>query len=366
MSPLPSSTASLDGKGSADSAAKGGKSMKKMGPSYVYYCLYTKLGAFESNHAHNNTFIGRIPSKLFAPPHTVVSIKQSLCKFEGLSESDKALLFIPLSSPAPKNDSAHLPLKAPSGLGLSEHDPIALIVESEKRTKEVLQSKNLTEQDDTDVHWHYGKSCRLYYHVYLLDSKGEEKAKTSFDESDLSLGHINTLSVAPPHTTGSLKARITKVEGLVMLGHAHYKNMELFQDTDDDAAMSDTDVISFQGDTYPGSDEADPVALVNATANTEADQKAKFTPDTVATNPALSDGPDSKFTKHAQLCNNWDYHSGDSAWLSIIKDEIVHTDGVILSKIYTPDGASCISFLFCFITSLLMLSKTFNLLLIDW
>jgi hypothetical protein len=107
-----------------------------------------------------------------------------------------------------------------------------------------------------------------------------------------------------------LKACIAKVEGLVTPGHALYKDMELFQDMTSDTAMSDTDVISFQGDTYPGSDEGDPVALVNATANTAADQKAKPTPgkvlseyplDTAATNRALSDGPDSKFTKRARL-----------------------------------------------------------------
>ena len=51
--------------------------------------------------------------------------------------------------------------------------------------------------------------------------------------------------------------------------------MKLFQDVNTEAAMSDTDIISFQGDTYPGSDEGNPVALVNATANTAADQKAK-------------------------------------------------------------------------------------------
>ena len=51
--------------------------------------------------------------------------------------------------------------------------------------------------------------------------------------------------------------------------------MQLFPDMGSDAAMSDTDVISFQGDTYLGSDEGDPVALVNATANTAVVQKAK-------------------------------------------------------------------------------------------
>ena len=153
-------------------------------------------------------------------------------------------------------------------------------------------------------------SFAVYYRVYLSEGKGDEKVKTFFDETDVSLGRIDTLFIAPPYTAGSLKACIAKVEGLVTPGHALYKDMELFQDIDSDTAMRDTDIISFQGDTYPGSDEDDPVALVNATANTEADQKAKPTPgkalgeyslDTTATNRALSDGPDSNFTKRARL-----------------------------------------------------------------
>ena len=67
----------------------------------------------------------------------MASIKRFLCKLEGILEPDKALVFSPLSSPAPKEDSARLSLKAPSDPGLSEHDPIALVVESEKRIKEV-------------------------------------------------------------------------------------------------------------------------------------------------------------------------------------------------------------------------------------
>ena len=136
----------------------------------------------------------------------------------------------------------------------------------------------------------------------------------SFDESDVSLGHINSLFIAPPHTTGSLKAYITKVEGLVTPVHAWYKDMELFQAIDSDTAMSNTDIISFQDDTYPGSNEGDLVALVNAIANTAADQKAKpilgkvlseYPQDTAATNYALSDGPNSNFTKHGQLTDTY-------------------------------------------------------------
>ena len=124
-------------------------------------------------------------------------------------------------------------------------------------------------------------SFAVYYRVYLSEGEADEGAKTSFDESDISLGRIDTLSIAPPHTAGSLKACIAKVEGLVTPGHTLYKDMQLFPDMGSDASMSDTDVISFQGDTYPGSDEGDPVALVNAATNTAADQKAKPIPGNV-------------------------------------------------------------------------------------
>ena len=151
-------------------------------------------------------------------------------------------------------------------------------------------------------------SFAVYYRVYSSEG-GDKKAGTSFDESDTSLGRINTLFIAPPHTAGSLKAYIAKVEGLVTPGHALYKDMELFEAIDSDTAMSDTDIISFQDDTYPGSDEGDPVALVNATPNTAAEQKAEPTsgkflteyPLDTATNCALSDGPDSNFTKRGRL-----------------------------------------------------------------
>ena len=167
-----------------------------------------------------------------------------------------------------------------------------------------------------DISYSYSAliSFTVYYRVYLSGGKGDKKAKTSFDESDVSLGRINSLFIAPPHTAGSLKACIAKVEDLVTPGHALYKDMELFQAIDSDAAMSDIDVISFQDDTYPGSDEGDPVALVNATANTAADQKAEPTSDkflseypldTAATNRTLSDGPDSNFTKRARLNCTW-------------------------------------------------------------
>ena len=88
----------------------------------------------------------------------MASVKQSLCKLEDLLEPGKVLIFTPLSSPTPKEDSARLSLFAPSGPGLSEQDPIALVVESEKRSEEASQSEKLLERSgDTDIH--YSKSC---------------------------------------------------------------------------------------------------------------------------------------------------------------------------------------------------------------
>ena len=201
----------------------------------------------------------------------------------------------------------------------------------------------------------------MYYRIYSSEGKRDETAKTSFDESHISLGRINILFIAPPHTAGSLKACIAKVEGLVAPGHVLYRDMELFQDTDSDAAMSDTDVISFQGDIYPGSDEGDPVALVNATADTAVDQKAKPTSgkvlseyplDSATTNRALPDGPDPNFTKHGRLKCSFSpnlispagYEDKEATLLSLTNNEIVHTDGIIITVKNTENG---ISFLFC-------------------
>ncbi|EDR07186.1 uncharacterized protein LACBIDRAFT_328198 [Laccaria bicolor S238N-H82] len=277
------------------------ESQRKERVSAMFIIVYTP------NSVHSNQFTPFTTTTVslaafqrsFPPPHTVASVKRSLCKLEGLLRPEKALFFATLSSPAPKEDSARLSLSAPSGPGLFEQDPIALVVESEKRTNLniTLSEKPPEWSDDTDVHY---------------EGEGEGKAKTSFDENDISLGRIDTLYIAPPLTAGSLKAHIAKAEGLVMPGHPLYKDMELFQDANSDAAMSDTDIISFEDDNYPGSDEGDPVALVNAITNTAAGQKAKPTPARYEVN------------KHT--------------WLSVIQDEIVHADGVVVSMINWIDN----------------------------
>ena len=81
-------------------------------------------------------------------------------------------------------------------------------------------------------------------------------SKTAFDKSNTCLGRIDTLSVAPPHTVASLKSRIAKAEGIVD------QELQLFEDTDDEALMKDADRASFLAETFPGCLEDGPLAFV--------------------------------------------------------------------------------------------------------
>ena len=50
-----------------------------------------------------------------------------------------------------------------------------------------------------------------------------------------------------------------------------------------------------------------------------------------------------------------DYKARDPTWLARTKGEIVYTDGVLVSATFSPNNS--ISFLFCFVTSVLTLSR---------
>jgi hypothetical protein len=81
-------------------------------------------------------------------------------------------------------------------------------------------------------------------------------SKAPFDESDTFLGRIDTLSVPPPRTVASLKARIMKVEGIAD------PDVQLFENTDAEALMKDADHTPFFSETFPGCVEDDPLAVV--------------------------------------------------------------------------------------------------------
>ena len=131
------------------------------------------------------------------------------------------------------------------------------------------------------------------------------------------MGRINTLLVAPPRTVGSLKACIAKIEGLVTPGHALYEGMELFEGMSSRTPMNDSDFLSFLGDTYPGSNAWDPVALVNAAFNVPVPERESMVPllrsqfkhpedidklHTLVARYQIVSDPDPNYKKTARLC----------------------------------------------------------------
>ena len=81
-------------------------------------------------------------------------------------------------------------------------------------------------------------------------------SKTSFDETDTSLGRVNTLSVPPPHNGTSLKARISQAEKLPAY------DFKLFRDDSGEIILNCDEVVNFLSDNYPGIIADEPVAIV--------------------------------------------------------------------------------------------------------
>jgi hypothetical protein len=121
----------------------------------VYYRIYTKQGALESNNPiySNDRFISRIVSRSVAPPHTAACLKKHIFRIEKFELSTKCTLYSSLSDQAPVEDSARLALRGISGPGVSEVDPVVLVVDvsdAEKRSKVTLvEAKDLIEWSST-------------------------------------------------------------------------------------------------------------------------------------------------------------------------------------------------------------------------
>ena len=116
----------------------------------MYYRLYTKDGPIKSNNPiyANNPFISRTLPKFVTPPRTTLSVKNHLCKIEGLSAPKSSTLFESLSSETAVVESSRLAFGGYSGPGSSENDPIVLVVgveDAEKRLASTAQSERLPE-----------------------------------------------------------------------------------------------------------------------------------------------------------------------------------------------------------------------------
>jgi hypothetical protein len=141
--------------------------------------------------------------------------------------------------------SARVPLKSDSGPGLSEDDPMILVVEPKGDEKRSLPLKQSALPDSVPHEPRYrlcqhsvfpailvgSHTSAVYYRIY--NKGGAIATKMSFDTDDEFLGRVDTLSVTPPHTVASLGSRIASAESVVK------NKIQLFKDTDGDALMND-------------------------------------------------------------------------------------------------------------------------------
>ena len=116
----------------------------------VYYRLYANYGSIRSNNPIHGTdpSISRTLPKLITPPLTASSVKKHLCKIEGFPGAT-CTLFESLSSQTAVEETSRLSLRGSTGPGLSEDDPIVLVVWSQdgsrKLSSRVVSLKNLPE-----------------------------------------------------------------------------------------------------------------------------------------------------------------------------------------------------------------------------
>ena len=160
-------------------------------------------------------------------------------------------------------DSTHLSLLGPSGPGLSEHEPMALVVPSQRRP--VKGSKRPLKKYKPEHSPRYGTrlsplsylvsmqptSSTVYYRFYTQD--GAAKSRAFFSKDDSSLGRVDTFFVAPPHILSSLKCHIATVEGISTL------DMQLYEEVGNDEPMVDSQLISLLAG---GHNEERPMAVV--------------------------------------------------------------------------------------------------------
>ncbi|EDR05869.1 uncharacterized protein LACBIDRAFT_329325 [Laccaria bicolor S238N-H82] len=255
----------------------------------------------------NTLFISRTLLKLVAPPCAALSIKKHLCKIEGFSGATNSTFFESISSQTAVTDSFRMVLKEPFGPGISEDDPMVLVIEAEdaeKRSASTAQSMGLPEAVTPEPRY-------VYYRLY--EEEGAMTSKTSFDSDDSSLGRVDTLSIAPPQTVSSLRSQIVKAEGITG------RKIQLFGDMDGEVPMNDNDHISFQAQVFPGHIEDEPITLVCSQEKAERKQK----------NVRGQAVRDPTFNKPLKGPVAWNPDPRvQSDWLPFEANEIMYTDGV--------------------------------------
>lgn len=305
MSVVGSASSHLDGRGGIEPILEERK-------SYIYYRIYAKDNALESINPiySNDRSISRILFKSITPPRNVASLKRHLWKVEGFDGSPACTLYLSSSVNTPAEDLARLPPRG-QGSGSSELDPIALVVDTSEVEKRLVAARKADLKTFPD--WPH-KQPYVYYRIY--DQDGEIASKTSFDQTDTSLGRINILFFPPPHHGASLKARLSQVEEITAC------DVKIFKDDSGEDTLMDNDIVDLLSDTYPGVTADEPMAIVCSP------QKPI---------PA-SDPMPPGFSKLLRATLDSTMGAHDPTWHSAKEGEIFHTDGKVTPKRYYMDA----------------------------
>ncbi|KIJ97960.1 hypothetical protein K443DRAFT_629303 [Laccaria amethystina LaAM-08-1] len=145
-------------------------------------------------------------------------------------------------------ESTRLSLKGNSGPGLSQDDPMAVVVELRGDEKRGPPPKPRSLSDSVPH-----EPRNLYYRIY--DKGGAIVSKLSLNPDDECLGRVDTLFVTPPHTIVSLGSRIANAEGIAK------NKIQFFEGTDGDHLMNDINHLYLE-QTDPGCAEDEPIAVV--------------------------------------------------------------------------------------------------------
>ena len=177
-------------------------------------------------------------------------------------------------------DSTLLSIFGDSGPGLSEYEPMALVIDppdvnASRVCNFLVAESEMTEfiepLDEPYREWifyrildnlHLSVNQLVYYRVYNED--GEVESLQHFKTADKSLGRISIASITPPHTIATLKNRIAGAE---LIDKAQMASMKLFKDITGQDLIKDDDDDPFLRLT--GRSESRPMALIHPPRSTE-------------------------------------------------------------------------------------------------
>ena len=200
-----------------------------------------------------------------------------MLKVEGFTGVAKSELFDSMSSQSPMDGSTLLSVHGDPGPGLSEHEPMGLViggtpaVNASRVCNFLVAESEMTELieplDEPYCEWiwywildklHSLVDELVYYRVY--DEHGEARSLQNFNTADNSLGRILIISIPPPHTIATLKSRLAGAE---RIDKTQMAAMKLFKDITGQVLIKEEDDPFFLNDLLTGRSESRPMALIH-------------------------------------------------------------------------------------------------------